>query len=124
MPLRSYTEDGASTLSSVLLVEVNPRWCRENITLAPTEMDLPIGMVLVKTADGDYVPYLASEENTEASAVLITDATASDEQQPAVAVKRGAVVNHGNLLFLEPVTEEQQAVALEQLTALGIVPQE
>lgn len=124
MPLYSHTEDDPLTLSGVLLVEIDRRWCRQEIILAPTDIDLSMGMVLAKTDDGDYVPYLAEAENDEASAVMITEAKASDEQQSAVAVMRGAVVYSENLIFLESVTEEQKAAALEQLTALGIVPQE
>lgn len=124
MPLNHYTEDEPMALSSLLLVELHHSWCRQRIDLAPPDADLPVGAVLAKGDDGFYAPYLKSAETAQASAVLISPVKAGESAQSAVAIVRGVVVSAANLQFLETVTEAQKKTALEQLNALGIVPEE
>ena len=124
MPLRNYHEDEPMVLSSVLLLELHHQWCRQRIELDPIDVDLPVGAVLAKTSSGAVTAYLKAAEADKAFAMLVTPVKASDKKQTVVGVVRGAVVSAANLHFLEAVTEAQKKTALEQLAALGIVPEE
>ena len=124
MPLKHESFDAPMMLSDVLLVEVHSGWCREEITLAPIDADLPVGAVLAVKSDGMCVPYRQTDGDSAAAAMLITSAGKSTAPQPGVAVMRGVVVATANLHFLPAVTGTQKQTALDQLKALGIVPQE
>ena len=121
--LYEFSVTGPGSLSDVLLVEVNRDWCREGGTLAATTVDLPVGAVLAKNDDGDYVPFLAAPGDNQAVAMLIKAAPASAAKQHVSVIRRGAVVAFSGLGFLTAVTEEQQKTACGQLTSLGIVVQ-
>lgn len=119
--LKEYSEDAPKTLSDVLLVELNPNWCRDNGLLAPTTVDLPLGAVLAANEDGNFVPYLSAVGDNAAVAVLVTPKAKNTAAQKCVVFRRGVKVAASGLEFLAAVTDEQKATAYSQLTALGIV---
>ena len=141
MSLNSYGEDAPRSLSDLVLLEVDMKWCRESGELAPLSAPLQLGAVLALDAAGRYVPYMAElTPGTEASegveavaathadkavAVLISrDLPASEEEQPCTVIRRGACVAASNLYWSDSVTDDEKTTALGQLAALGIVPKE
>lgn len=80
-----------------LLSEANGTRSREEITLAPTTVDLPAGQLLGKlTASGEYAPYDPAVDPADGSetvaAVLWAPVAASTEAQRTVGVVRDAEV--------------------------------
>ncbi|MCY1307325.1 Bacteriophage lambda head decoration protein D [compost metagenome] len=57
-----------------------------------------------------------------AAAVLGEAVDASEGDKSGLLIARGAVVEVSELAWPADITEPQKAIALEQLTALGIVP--
>ena len=141
MSLNSYGEDAPRSLSDLVLLELDMKWCRESGELAPLSAPLQLGAVLALDAAGRYVPYMTElTPGTEASegveavaathadkavAVLISKKIpASEEAQFCTVIRRGACVAAQNLIWLDGVTEDRKKTALGQLSALGIVPKE
>ena len=141
MPLNHYGEDAPRSLSDLVLLELDMKWCRESGTLAPLSVPMQLGAVLAFDDAGRYVPYMTeltpaveAAEGAEAApasyadeavAVLISQKIpASEEEQLCTVLRRGACVATGNLGWLESVSEEQRKTALGQLAALGIVSKE
>lgn len=141
MPLKHYSEDAPRSLSDVVLMELDMKWCREPGVLAPLLAPAQLGAVLGMDATGRFVPYMTeltpaveASEGVDATpaahadkavAVLISKKlSASEEEQPCTVLRRGSCVAAANLEWLETVTEEQQKTALGQLAALGIVAKE
>ncbi len=141
MSLNSYGEDAPRSLSDLVLLELDMKWCRESVDLAPLSAPLQLGAVLALDAAGRYVPYMTeltpaieASEGVEAVpathadkavAVLISKKIpASEEAQSCTVLRRGCCVAVDNLEWLESVSEEQRKTALGQLAALGIVPKE
>ena len=141
MPLNNHSEDGPKSLSDILTLELDMRWCRESGVLAPSADSVPMGAVLAQDADGNYVPFMAelTPEIPEADEVPAAPATYADkavavliskdlpkdeEEQYCSVVRRGVCVATANLQWLDSVTEPQKKTALGQLSALGIVPKE
>lgn len=110
------------TLGDLLLVEVAPGWTKGKGTLLAGTAYV-FGQVLAKVA-GKYQALDPDGVGAAAAAVAVlgeaVDATAGDT--PGVVIERGAVVEINELAWPEGITGPQQAAALEQLTALGIVP--
>lgn len=108
-------------LGDLLLLQVCPGWTKSNVTLL-AGTDYPLGQVLAKVA-GKYqrLDPAGSGAAKKAAAVLAerVDATASD--QPGVIIARGAVLALGQMVWPAGITDAQQAVALDELNALGIV---
>lgn len=122
--LYEYSETAPKTLSDVLLVELNPQWCREEAYLAPAAVDMPLGAVVAVNDDGNYVPYLSAAGDNQAKAVLMTPKKANPAAQKCVVLRRGVKVAASGLAFLDAVTGEQKQTAYSQLTELGIVVEE
>jgi hypothetical protein len=108
-------------LGDLLLLQVSPGWTKSNVTLL-AGTDYPLGQVLAKVG-GKYQALDPAGNGTakKAAAVLAerVDATAGD--QPGVVIARGAVLAMGHLVWLTGITPAQQAAALDELNALGIV---
>lgn len=141
MPLNHYGEDAPRSLSDVVLMELDMKWCRESAVMAPLSAPAQMGAVLALDADARYVPFMTeltpAVEATEgveavpatyadqAVAVLISKKVPdSAEEQPCTVLRRGACVAAPNLEWLPAVSEDQKKTALGQLAALGIVPKE
>ncbi len=141
MPLNHYGEDAPRSLSDLVLLELNMKWCREPGVMAPLSAPAHLGAVLGLDASARYVPYMSeltpaveASEGVEAKpatyadkavAVLISKKIpASEDEQHCTVLLRGACVAAANLEWLEAVNKEQQKTALGQLAALGVVPKE
>lgn len=139
--LNHSSADAPRSLSEILLMELDNRWCRESGTLAACEVSVPMGTVLALNADGEYVPYMTelapateASEGVEAKPAVYADKAVavsisatlgeSVESEPCVVVCRGVCVAAANLHFLPSVTDSQKKTALSQLKVLGIIPKE
>lgn len=139
--LKHTSENEKKALSSFLLYEIDPRWCREGGEFAPTAVKIPLGAVLCQNDRGQYLPFgtelepaVAAAEGAEAKdavtadkpvAVLLSqEMEVSESAQPCVAARRGACVAKSGLFWLETVTEEQKKQALADLSAIGILIKE
>ena len=139
--LKHSSADAPRSLSEILLMELDNRWCRESGSLAPCTEAVPMGAVLARNADGEYVPYMtklsaavAAAEGVEAKPAVYADKAVAvsistllppaEEAQPCVVVCRGVCVAAANLYFGADVTDAQKQTALGQLHALGIIPKE
>lgn len=109
-------------LGDLLLVEVAPGWTKDKGTLLAGTA-YAFGQVLAKVS-GKYqvLDPAGSAAAKKAVAVLgeAVDATGGDK--PGVVIARGAVVELTELTWPAGITEPQKATALDELTALGIVP--
>ena len=110
------------TLGDLLLVEVAPGWTKGKGTLL-AGTNYALGQVLAKVS-GKYqvLDPAGSAAAKKAVAVLgqAVDATAADKV--GVTIERGAVVEVTELVWPAGITEAQKNTALDELTALGIVP--
>ncbi|HHR0444923.1 TPA: head decoration protein [Pseudomonas aeruginosa] len=110
------------SLGDLLLVEVAPGWTKEKGTLLGG-VAYAFGQVLAKV-NGKYqvLDPAGTGSAKKAAAVLgeAVDATGGDT--PGIVIARGAAVDLSELTWPEGITEPQRAAALEELTALGIVP--
>ncbi len=110
------------TLGDLLLVEVAPGWTKGKGTLL-AGTNYAFGQVLAKVS-GKYqvLDPAGSAASKKAVAVLgeAVDATAADKV--GVTIERGAVVEVTELVWPAGITEAQKNTALDELTALGIVP--
>lgn len=108
-------------LGDLLLLQVSPGWTKSNVTLL-AGTDYPLGQVIAKVA-GKYqaLDPAGNGAAKKAAAVLAehVDATAGD--RPGVVIARGAVLAIAHLVWPAGITPAQQAVALDELNALGIV---
>lgn len=118
--MATYTPN--KTLGDLLLVEVAPGWTKGKGTLL-AGTSYALGQVLAKVA-GKYQVLDPAGTGAAKKAVAVlceaVDATAGDA--PAVLIERGAVVEVTELAWPAGITEPQKATALDELTALGIVP--
>jgi hypothetical protein len=123
--LKHTSIDMPGTLSDVLLVEVDPRWCRQSGEIVPCDMDLPIGSVLARRANGDFAPYLLTTADKDAVAMLITPVEAGAKNRPCVVVRRGCVVAAANLHFIPAgAAADKKQAALASFENIGLVPEE
>lgn len=114
--------------SEIILYELDTRFSRGTVTLAPHKDDLPMGTVLAKGADGTYAPFAApagSEEGQPASAagkpaILIYDAPASDAPEEVAAITGYAIVNKNGL----PIDASLLEDAVAALEAAGFTVKE
>ncbi len=109
-------------LGDLLLVEVAPGWTKENGTLLAGTA-YAFGQVLAKVS-GKYqvLDPAGTGAAKKAVAVLCEAVDATDGDKPGVVIARGAVVELTELAWPESITEPQKATALDELTALGVVP--
>ena len=63
---------------------------------------------------------MTSTTSSEHQSLELVDATAADKA--GVTIERGAVVEVTELVWPSGITEAQKNTALDELTALGIVP--
>ncbi|MDE7371840.1 MAG: head decoration protein [Desulfovibrio sp.] len=130
----TYTKGPA--FSETVLCELDTRFSRETAKLAPSDNDLPFGLVLMRKANGQYGPLTetpakeASEGqkatpaklNGKASAILLTPLEKSTEVQDAVILRGYSIVNTARLAWDASVSNKQEA--LTALSDRGFVLQE
>lgn len=109
-------------LGDLLLVEVAPGWTKEKGTLLAGTA-YAFGQVLAKVS-GKYqvLDPAGSAAAKKAVAVLGKAVDATEGDKPGVVIARGAVVELSELAWPAGITDAQKATALDELTALGIVP--
>jgi hypothetical protein len=109
-------------LGDLLLVEVAPGWTKEKATLLAGTA-YAFGQVLAKVS-GKYqvLDPAGTGAAKKAAAVLGEAVDATDGDRPGVVIARGAVVDLTELAWPQSITDVQKATALDELTALGIVP--
>lgn len=111
-----------SNVSDVVQYELHPRYSRKKV-LVLAVLAASVGLVLGQvTATGIYVPLdLTAEDGSEdAKAVLLDNLQASDDEQGATILRRGAGVDIDELIWPDGITTEQKTAALAQLDTLGI----
>jgi hypothetical protein len=110
------------TIADILLVEVKPGWTKQRVLLKAGFI-YALGAVLAVDANKKHVSLAPASEGTENTAVCVLgetiNATAGDKY--GVAIKRGAVVDQGELIWPAGATDAQKATALAQLDERGIV---
>jgi hypothetical protein len=106
-----------------LLSEANFHRSRENVTILSGQ-DLKAGTVLGKiTASGKYVAYDSNNGDGEetAAGILLADCDASDADTPAAIIARDAEVNGEELVYKTATPAVDEAGAVTDLLALGII---
>lgn len=129
--IRYSTETLAPRFSETVIAELDSRFSRRKVQLAPASGPLPFGLVLMKNANGAYAPLTetaASGEGEtaippkldgEACAVLIEPVDASEIVQQGLVLAGYAIVNTANLCWDKSVT--QKSAALDQLEKRGFI---
>lgn len=111
--------------SETVLCELDTRFSRETATLAPSEADLPFGLVLMRKENGQYCPLTetAAVEASEgqsatparldgtACAILLSPLRKSTESQTAVILRGYCVVNVARLVWDASVSKKTEALA-------------
>lgn len=111
-------------LSDVVKYEAEPSYCRDEDTLASGSGIVQLGTVLGKvTSTGKFKPLApaASDGTEKAAAVILQRSDATTTDQTVVNLKRHALVVRQHLKWPAGINAAQQAAALDQLEAAGIV---
>ena|SRR5690606_27250997 len=109
-------------LGDLLLLEVAPGWTKDKVTLLGGSA-YAFGQVLAKVAGKHQILDPAGAGDAALAVAVLGEAVdASAGDKPGLVIARGAVVELTELAWPAGITEPQKAAALEQLTALGIVP--
>lgn len=138
--IKHTTEVFQPTFSDTVIAELDTRFSRRLVDMAPSEGPLPFGLVLCRDNDGIYGPLKgASEsapqtqaengqaENGQASqkepavacAILIAPLDASASGQKGLVIGGYAIINPDRLVWDASVTDKK--TALGQLEARGLV---
>lgn len=127
------TVEMGRAFSELVLHELDFQYSREEVTLAITAAELPVGTVLMRNADGEYAPLTEVTEGTGESqtkklggdprAVLIKAAPVSTSAQTGLVIRRAAILNGEALRFDAGVTTKQADAKLA-LSDLGILIKE
>lgn len=122
MALHRYSEDQKGCLSDLLIFEVDMRWSRDEVALAPGAALVP-GTVLATDAStpGQLVPLPADGTPV---AVLLMPVHAETTPRRGVAAARGCVLASSALVWPDGITDTQKTAAQAALVALGIVVKE
>lgn len=134
--VRCETFTKGPAFSETVLCELDTRFSREKAKLAPSETELPFGLVLMRKANGQYCPLTgtpakeASEGqeatpaklNGTACAILLSPLEKSSEAQEAVILRGYSIVNTARLAWDASVVNKQEALAA--LSDRGFVLQE
>lgn len=120
--INTHTEQQGPSFSDLVLYELDYRHSRENVSLVASDA-LPAGMVLMRTASGEYEPLKETSGTLgDARAVLIQSVAASTSSQSGLVVRRSAILNGAALAFDTSVTKQSEAKLA--LCDLGIVIKE
>lgn len=107
-----------------LIGEYEPNLSGENITLAPTTVELPDGTVLGKiTASGLYVPLnpAAADGSQNFAGILHGRRPISTGNQRAAAVVRKQVINSNLVTYVVAATAPQRAAVEAQAAAAMVM---
>ena len=94
-----------------MLHEIDPRYSREEVTLAASSGDLEFGTVLTRNADGNYAALKEADGTLgDAKAVLIQTAPNADAPQQVLVLRGYSIINRNKLCFDASVVKKDEAV--------------
>lgn len=109
--VQAHSYDLGPRFSELVLHELDPRYSREEVTLAATSGELPFGMVLARSADGTYAPLKEADGTLgDAKAVLIQHAAPSESSQVVMVLRGYCIINRTKLQWDTSVTKKDEAV--------------
>lgn len=109
--VQAHSYDLGPRFSELVLHELDPRYSREEVTLAATSGELPFGMVLARSADGTYAPLKEADGTLgDAKAVLIQHAAPSESSQVVMVLRGYCIINRTKLQWDTSVSKKDEAV--------------
>lgn len=109
--VQAHSYDLGPRFSELVLHELDPRYSREEVTLAASSGELPFGMVLARNADGTYAPLKeAGGTLGDAGAVLIQHAASSESTQTVMVLRGYCIINRNRLQWDTSVAKKDEAV--------------
>lgn len=116
--VQAHSYDLGPRFSELVLHELDPRYSREEVTLAASSGELPFGMVLARSADGTYAPLKEADGTLgDAKAVLIQHAAPSESTQIVMVLRGYCIINRNKLQWDTSVAKKDEAV--QSLRDLG-----
>lgn len=133
--IKHTTEVFQPTFSDTVIAELDTRFSRRLVDMAPSDGPLPFGLVLCRDNDGIYGPLKGASESAPqtqaedgqasqkepavACAILIAPLDASASGQKGLVIGGYAIINPDRLVWDASVTDKK--TALGQLEARGLV---
>ena len=109
--VQAHSYDLGPRFSELVLHELDPRYSREEVTLAATSGELPFGMVLARSADGTYAPLKEADGTLgDAKPVLIQHAAPSESSQVVMVLRGYCIINRTKLQWDTSVSKKDEAV--------------
>lgn len=109
--VQAHSYDLGPRFSELVLHELDPRYSREEVTLAASSGELPFGMVLARNADGTYAPLKEADGTLgDAGAVLIQHAAPSESSQVVMVLRGYCIINRTKLQWDTSVSKKDEAV--------------
>ena len=116
--VQAHSYDLSPRFSELVLHELDPRYSREEVTLAASSGELPFGMVLARSADGTYAALKEADGTLgDAKAVLIQHAAPSESTQVVMVLRGYCIINRNKLQWDTSVAKKDEAV--QSLRDLG-----
>ncbi len=125
------TSELGPAFSETVLAELDTRFSRKTVQLAPSTGPLPFGLVMMKSADGKYAPLTETPASGEgetatpakmdgnASAILLSPVPASASAQSGLILRGYAIVNIARLAWDSSVSDK--SAALCEMEKLGFI---
>lgn len=109
--VQTHSYDLGPRFSELVLHELDPRYSREEVTLAASSGELPFGMVLARNADGTYAALKEADGTLgDAKAVLIQHAAPSESTQVVMVLRGYCIINRNKLQWDTSVAKKDEAV--------------
>ena len=109
--VQAHSYDLGPRFSELVLHELDPRYSREEVSLAASSGELPFGMVLARSADGTYAPLKEADGTLgDAKAVLIQHAAPSESSQVVMVLRGYCIINRTKLQWDTSVSKKDEAV--------------
>lgn len=109
--VQAHSHDLGPRFSELVLHELDPRYSREEVTLAASSGELPFGTVLARNADGTYAALKEADGTLgDAVAVLIQHAAPSESTQIVMVLRGYCIINRTRLQWDTSVTKKDEAV--------------
>ena len=109
--VQAHSYDLGPRFSELVLHELDPRYSREEVTLAASSGELPFGMVLARNADGTYAALKEADGTLgDAKAVLIQHVAPSESTQVVMVLRGYCIINRNKLQWDTSVAKKDEAV--------------
>lgn len=109
--VQAHSYDLGPRFSELVLHELDPRYSREEVTLAASSGELPFGTVLARNADGTYAALKEADGTLgDAGAVLIQHAAPSESTQVVMVLRGYCIINRNRLKWDTSVAKKDEAV--------------